>query len=272
MKKQERGKDTGIYQEIPIDKIITEGQSVREAQDDDHVVELAMSIAKHGLLEPIVVRKMEDGNYQLLAGFHRLAAMTRLKRKTITAHVLDENQAPVKAIALIENIVRKDMTLKEEVEAVTYLNQEEGLSTSSICELLGKSRDWVDKRLMIPHLPKDIMDELLDGRISIKHAEILGQIEDPATRKSITVSTIQNKLSTRDVQELAKLYMAPYNIEDAVETGLEKIEEQRRAPTPTRQCAVCGQHKPLSEITWVPVCLYGCEPADGKKEEKQTIQ
>ena len=98
-------------QDIPLVDIHTEGQSVRAAQDDDHVVELAMSISKHGLLEPIVVRGRDEGGYQLLAGFHRLAAFARLNKKTIPA-ILSKNQAtPTKVIALIENIIRRDMSL-----------------------------------------------------------------------------------------------------------------------------------------------------------------
>lgn len=258
MTKQAQAHPVGDYQEIPINIIITDGQSVREAQDDDHVVELAMSISKHGLMHPILVRAIDDGRYQLMGGFHRLAATSRLQHTSIMAHIMPQIGAPIKAVALIENIVRKEMSLKEQVEAVAYLSADEKLSTSSICDLLGKSRDWVDKRLMIPSLYQDIQDELMDGRISVKQAEALGRIDDAATRRSITIATIQQKLNARDTEELAKMYLGPYNVEGAVKEGLETIAQQQEAPPPTRQCAACGKHQTLFNITWISVCLDGC--------------
>src|SRR3972149_5209912 len=148
-----------------------DGQMVREDMDSDHVIELANSISSHGLLEPIVVRRTAIG-YQLIAGAHRLAACKRLGWGDIPANVLPEtNTAPVKSLALIENIIRRDLSLQEECEAVSALHKEQSLSVNQICDLLGKSRLWTQQRLFAPSMPDDVRLPLFEGLLSMKAAE-----------------------------------------------------------------------------------------------------
>ena len=244
-----------IVQDIPLELIHTEGQSVRAAQDDDHVVELAMSISKHGLLEPIVVRKRTEGGYQLLAGFHRLAAFQRLNKKNIPAYIYQNQKTPTKVIALIENIVRRDMSLEEEVEAVKVLTEVEELSPSSICDLLGKSREWVIKRLSIPNFPEDVKEELLDGRISLKVAEIISQIKEDSFRKTVLNSTILQKLTARQVDELAHIYIETPSVESAVEEGVKTARQIQGQPPPYKECYLCKRQLKVWDIKFVSVCM-----------------
>jgi ParB family chromosome partitioning protein len=262
-----------IFQNIQIDLIDTEGQSVRDAMDDDHVVELAMSIAKHGLLEPIVVRQTENARYQLEAGFHRLTACYRLNWKTIPAHIRTESTGPTKAIALIENIVRRDMTLQEQVKAVNYLHFEENLSPSSICDLLGKSRLWVDQRLAIPNYPEDVRQELLDGNLTIGKAEILAKIEDDGTRALIINQVISAKLTAKQANDLVEMYLASPSIQGAIEAGIEKKREIQETPKSFRKCELCGQVKELIEIKFITVCVdaQSCNNAAVQELEKMGV-
>lgn len=230
---------THEYTEIPLALIDTEGQSVRAALDDDHVVELAMSISRHGLLEPIVVRPLPNGRYQLEAGFHRLVAFWRLKRATIPAHVRSEATAPIKGIALVENICRKDMSLEEEIDAVCYLHEEEGLSPSQICDLTGKSRTWVDRRLGAKHLPDDLKTELFAGTITLGHAEELARIADAGARRYATYNVIQTKLTVPQTRDLVSVYLSTPSLEAAVEAGYQKALELQAAP-PHLCCQGCG--------------------------------
>lgn len=253
------------FQEIPINKIITEGQTVREAQDDDHVVELAMSISKHGLLEPIVVTELDGGQYQLLAGFHRLTAYHRLRKTHIPAHIKNVNTGSIKTIALIENIVRRDMTLQEEVTAVNHMHRDEKLSTSQICDLIGKSTEWVQRRLMILGLPEEVKQDLMSGSISIKHAEIIGAIQNDSVRAIVLNTTIQNKLNTRQASDLARLYMETPTMEGAIQEGIKTAQEIQAQKTPSRSCDYCGQLYELSQIQFVASCP-GCS-----EEIKQAV-
>ncbi len=244
-----------VFLTLPIDIIDTEGQSVRAAMDDDHVVELAMSIAKHGLLEPIVVRQKNNGRYQLEAGFHRLAAALRLKWETIPSHIRYDLTAPVKAIALIENIVRRDISLNEQVKAVNFLNQDEGLSPSSICDLLGKSRLWVDQRLAIPNYPEDVKQELLDGNLTIGKAEILAKLEHQGTRALVINQVISGKLTAKQTNDLIEMYLAAPSIQGAIEAGMEKKKEIQEIPKSYRKCELCGRLRELMEIKFISVCV-----------------
>ncbi len=257
MTKKETKEEGSVYAEIPLSLIDTEGQTVRELKDDDHVIELAMSISKHGLLEPIVVQE-NNGRYQLLAGLHRLAAFHRLRKKIIPAHIKKEYTGPVKGIALVENICRLNMSLQEEVEAVLYLGEVEKLSVSQIQDMTGKSRDWVIKRVMSNNLPEDTKQYLFEGSISLGHAEILGTIEEESSRKYITSVIIQQKLSVTQAHELCRLYTQHSNIADAVEQGLQVAEEIQKTKFPTRTCDHCGKIRPLSQVLFVAICAEGC--------------
>ena len=250
-----REKIQDVFSSLSIDLIDTEGQSVRAAMDDDHVVELAMSIAKHGLLEPIVVRQKEDGRYQLEAGFHRLAAASRLKWKTIPSHIRENSTAPVKAIALIENIVRRDMSLDEQVKAVNFLHHDENLSPSSICDLLGKSRLWVDQRLAIPNYPEDVKQELMDGNLTIGKAEILTKIKNDGTRALVINQVISGKLTAKQANDLVEMYLAAPSIQGAIEAGMQKAHEIQETPKSFRKCELCGRIRELMEIKFITVCV-----------------
>jgi ParB family chromosome partitioning protein len=256
MKKQDKAAEY-VVDMIPTAMIRTEGQSVREAQDDDHVVELAMSISKHGLLQPIVVKRLDNGGYQLEAGFHRLAAFCRLQRATIPAHIKEDETGSVKAIALIENIIRRDMNLAEEVKAVSYLNTTENLSASQICDLTGKGREWVNRRLMIPNLPNDLQIDLMEGNISISHAEIISKVEDDSVRALLLNQVRLGRLSARETNDLTNLYLQTPNVQEAIEAGIAKAQEIQKITSYTRRCDVCGDITRLDDIRFPATCT-GC--------------
>jgi len=263
-----------VLQDIRLDKIRTEGQSVRYQIDDDHVVELSLSIMQNGLLEPIVVTDIGDGNFQLIAGSCRLAAFTRLRKDTIPAVIRPDDGRPIKGLALVENVVRRDMTLEEQVEAVLHLYEKDKLSPGQICDLVGKSRAWVDRRLAIPHLHPEVISDLLDGRITLRHAEIVNQVEAPQLRSLLLNNIVQSKLSARQSQELAELYLENPSIEVAVEAGIKKKQEIQEKAVPERTCDACGRIRELSNIKLVAVCADGCvhptqptkQPADEGRE------
>lgn len=247
-----------VFKEIALDLIDTEGQSVREAKDDDHVIELSMNILSHGLLQPIVLRPKDDGRFQLDAGFHRLAAFHRLGKKKIPSHIRTGDDGSTRAIALIENILHKPMTIKEQCEAVRHLNEDEKLSPSQICDLLGKTRQWVDLRLAIPNFPEELKDEVMDGRIPIRTAEVIAALENEADRKFIINQVINCKLTTHQVRELVSVFQNAPSIQAAIDAGLQKQEEIQNAPRATRRCEACGTIRRLEELKFVPVCMYGC--------------
>lgn len=248
-----------IYAEVPLAEILSDGQTVRDIQDDDHVIELASSIAAHGLLEPIVLRFIETGKYQLLAGAHRLAAFHRLRLPRIPATIHKDDGTPIKALALIENIIRRDMSLAEEVNAVCFLHHDEGKSPSQISELLGKSKQWIMVRLSIPSMPEEVAYELYEGRLSLKHAEAISQVSETGLRKLLINNVIQQRLNSRQTEELAALYSENPSMESAIQAGHEKAQEVQTAAPAQRRCDFCGSLRLLQHIQFVGVCYDGCD-------------
>ncbi len=249
------------FAHIPMINIDIEDQIIRSKIDDEHTIELAMSMSKHGLLEPIVV--LQNGkNYQLAAGLHRLVAAHRLNWKSIPAMIRSgDSKTPIKALALTENIVRRDLTLAEECEAIAYLYEVDKLSPSQICQLIGKSRAYVDRRLAAPQLAFEVREALFEGFISMAIAETINLVDDPAIRADILNKAIFGKMNNGEVQQLKALYQETSNVHAAVEEGLETskhiIQEEKKA----RTCDACGEARHLHELRPIWICRQGCDPA-----------
>jgi len=246
---------------IDVTAIITDGQLVREDMDSDHVIELANSISAHGLLEPIVVRRTAIG-YQLIAGAHRLAACIRLGWGDIPANVLPEtNTAPIKSLALIENIIRRDLSLQEECEAVSALHKEQKLSVNQICDLLGKSRLWTQQRLFAPSMPEDVRLPLFEGLLSMKAAEMICEVEDEGIRKQITNQTIYQKLGAHAVRQVVDIYKEAPTISAAVDAGIAAAREVGNMPPPSTHCGACGRKVDYRYLKAVFICVdeFDCQ-------------
>lgn len=246
------------YRMVPVERIDVEGVNVRELEDSDHVIELAASIAKNGLLHPIVVAVRAD-RYQLIAGKHRLAAYRRMRWPEIPSHVvLPEDDTPLQALSLVENVVRKDLTLTEECAAVAYMTEVENLSPSQICDLTGKSRQWVDRRLMAPSLPDDVREALFEGTITLRHAEILGNIEDSAIRGDLLWRTVSQRWAAKVLEQVVEAYLAAPSIEAAVQAGVETAKEIQAAGPRQVVCGACKSPRHYTEVIYIPVCRDGC--------------
>ncbi len=242
-------------QTIRISLINTDGQMVRSGMDDDHVIELSNSIAKLGLLQPIVVEPIEGGLYQLIAGAHRLAACKRLNWTHIPANIRTLNEsAPIKGLALVENIIRRDMSLQEECSAVKILTEEQGLSLSQICQLLGRGKDWVNKRLAAPNFPDKIRDALFDGMIILSVAEEIASVDDPGFQNIVLNEAIYAKRTLFEVKSMVETFRAVPSISDAVEAGLAKAEETRGKGVPTKACEYNHEVVKLSGMRLLWLC------------------
>lgn len=258
---------------IPIRNIETKGQCIRENKDDDHVIELASSITKHGLLEPIVVERTGHDTYQLIAGFHRLEACIRIGWEKIPANIRNHTEGtPIKSLALVENICRKGMTLTEEVEAVATLHDNDNKSPSQICQLIGKSRAWVDRRLALPNLDEEVAGACFAGLISLGMAETLSTIEDQGVRRQILNEAVYSRRTVSQVKDLIKLYKETPSMDEAVSKGVDTIKEQQVTQEHTKQCAACRTDRPFYKLANIWVCADGCkEKSNHPPADQQTV-
>lgn len=265
----DENKLTKEMKSIEIDKIDPEGQMIRDESDIDHIQNLALSINKVGLLNPITV--IENGkDYKLVAGFHRLEAIKTLKWVKIPCTVLHEVPGgDVKSAALVENIVRKQMTIDEECKAIEHLIVEQNMPVAAVCSLLGKGREYVLRRQMAMNLPEDVRERLFAGEISLGVAEELGGISDEQSRGYILWQAVQNRLSISAVRDIARIYLEAPTIQEAVRKGEEALYQISQAKTPQKACDSCNTMRDYRELVNVWLCSGGCPQEEPKPELKK---
>ena len=244
---------------ISIDKIDDTKQMVRSGKDDDHVIELANSISVHGLLEPIVVTPAQDGAYTLVAGYHRLQACQRLGYKTIPAMINTRVTAEnIRSVALVENIIRRDMSLEEEILAIKTLQDQDKLSVSQITQAVGRSRAWVMRRIAADSMPDDVRVHLFSGAITLGAAESIATIPAPEARALVMAEAINGRRTEAELKQIVEVLAKTPNIAEAVEVGVQNAEYQQRTQKHIAACEACGTEVYRWNLRPVFVCATGC--------------
>jgi ParB family chromosome partitioning protein len=169
--------------------------------DEQALDELAESIARRGLIQPVVVRPLENGRYQLVAGERRWRAAQKAQLHEIPALVRDLDERDAMALALIENIQREDLNPVEEARAYRRLGQLDDLPQSEIARLVGKSRSHVANMQRLLELPEAVLDHLAVGRLDMGHARAL--IGHPEA-EALAERAIAERLSVREVEKLVR--------------------------------------------------------------------
>ncbi len=161
--------------------------------------ELASSIKEHGLLQPILVRPLTNGRYQIIAGERRWRASRKAGLSTIKAVIRDFKDEEVMEIALIENLQREDLNPIEEAEGYSSLIKELGLTQEQVAKKVNKSRSYVANSLRVLNLDSLSRRALKEGKISLGHAKALLSIEDIRLREDALKAAI-NGASVRDIE------------------------------------------------------------------------
>lgn len=245
---------------ISISDIDIGDQLIRSTSLNDGIEELALDIAAHGLLQPIGVTISTKGRYQLLWGYRRLHAFKHLRRTTIPARIVPPDQVDsIRSVAIRENIHRSQLSLQEEIETVQHMHDKEGLSPAQIAERIGKTRDWVLRRLAIPSLPDDVRDALLQGDISLAVAEALAVLPSEEGRAIIMCQAKIHRWSAAAVAEAVKAWQSAPNIEEAVDAGLQKAHEIRVTRTHTVVCDICRDRVHYADVVYFKACAECAE-------------
>jgi len=243
---------------VSLQLVDSAAQSIRVDQFDDEITELAAHMQSHGLLQPIGVRPLESGRFELLWGARRLAAARRLRWSEIPARIAWSSDSPVKAIAAAENLLRRQLTLEEECDVVSALHTTEGKSPDQISSLVGKSRSWVLRRLAIPGLPRELRGALLDQQISIAVAEEIARLEDEGLRTYVLTQAISSKSSHAAVRGMVEAIRSTPSLADAIAAGTAEAEHPALTQTLLMACGACGVPQPIASLTVVRVCSDGC--------------
>lgn len=180
----------------------------RQHLDEDKLQELAASIREHGVVQPVVVRPLAEGGYELIAGERRWRACVALQEEFIPAVVKDYNEVEASAISLIENIQREDLNPLEEAMAYRRLMDEFDLTQEDISRVVGKSRPFIANSLRLLALPAEIKELLLNGQISAGHGRALLSLGEVADQVSVARDVVAAGMTVRDLEELVRKRVA----------------------------------------------------------------
>ena len=186
---------------VPIAEIRPNPRQPRRYFDEERIAELAESIRHQGILQPLVVRKVEDG-YELIIGERRFRAAQRASLERVPVIVKDVSNAESLEMALVENIQREELTPIEEALAYRQLMEEFHLTQEEVATRVGKSRPVVTNLLRILNLPEEIKEEVDRGAISVGHARALLVLDTPEQQQEMARTIMRQGLSVRETETL----------------------------------------------------------------------
>ena len=189
---------------LKISQVEPNRKQPRKNFDDDALAELAESIRQHGVLQPILVRPMIYGGYQIVAGERRYRASRMAGLTEIPAIVRELTDSETMQIALIENLQRSDLTTLEEAMGYQTLMDEYDFSQEDVARIVGKSRSAVANTLRLLSLPDEVKDLLEQGKLSAGHARALLIVEDDKIAVDTARKIVSDGLSVRETEKLVK--------------------------------------------------------------------
>ena len=196
-------KEKELAIEMDIESLTPNLFQPRKNFSKEKMEELKGSIKKHGIIQPIIVRKMANG-YEIVAGERRLKAAKEIGLKKIPVIIKTFNNEKSLEIALVENIQREDLNPVEQANAFKRLIDEFKLTQQELSEATGKSRALVANTIRLLKLNPEIQKNISEGKISFGHAKLLLSIEDEEAQRAVCDRIIDNDLSVRDTERLIK--------------------------------------------------------------------
>ncbi len=189
-------------QTMPLTKIEPRADQPRSVFDDEALQELSESIATHGILQPITVRPLDSGYYQIVAGERRWRAARLAGLREVPVRIIDADDRQAQELALVENLQREDLNPLEEARGYRLLMDEYGLTQEAVSLSVGKSRPAVANALRLLTLGDDICAMLENGSLSAGHARALLGLEDKALQLQAAEQIVQKGLSVRQTEAL----------------------------------------------------------------------
>lgn len=187
---------------LPMTLIEPNADQPRRQFDPELLRELTESIAMHGVISPITVRRMDNGYYQIIAGERRWRAARSAGLTEIPAMVIEADDSEVMQMALIENLQRADLSPIEEAEGYDSLMREHGLTQEQVAERVGKSRPAVANALRLLQLPEEAREMVASGALSAGHARAVLAIKDTEMQREALEK--MSKMSVRQAERFAK--------------------------------------------------------------------
>jgi ParB family chromosome partitioning protein len=189
---------------LPLNEIIPNKEQPRKTFDEGALQELADSIRVHGVLQPLLVRPLATGGYQLIAGERRWRASRLAELKEVPVIIRELSDTEAMEIAIIENLQREDLNPIEEAEGLQALIDKCDYTQDQVAVSVGKSRPAIANALRLLRLPEEVREMTKNGTISAGHARALLAFDNEAIMLEVANNIVSNKLTVRDVERLAQ--------------------------------------------------------------------
>lgn len=192
---------------LPLREIEPNRAQPRKQFDEGALAELADSITQHGVLQPLLVRPLMSGGYQIVAGERRWRAARMAGLTEVPVVVREMTDQQVMQLALIENLQREDLTALEEAEGYQTLMENYDLTQEEIAKIVGKSRPAVANALRLLHLPPSVRELVAQGKLSAGHARTLLPLESPQDMLEMAQLTVKHGISVRELEKMVKKFL-----------------------------------------------------------------
>lgn len=233
-------------QYLPISQVESCSSQPRKQFDPDSLADLADSIRQHGILQPLMVRKLQSGYYQIIAGERRWRAARMAGLTEVPAVVVEADDRKAMELAMIENLQREDLNPMEEAEGYRTLVEQYGLTQEQAARQVGKSRSAVANALRLLNLTPAVRTLVEDGKLSGGHARALLPL-DPGLQENAAATVLKNDLSVRQTELLVKKLTAEKRTRRRPTTGItvDYAEEAARELSNRlgRGCRIVGGRK-----------------------------
>jgi ParB family chromosome partitioning protein len=228
--------DTGLrqvagayFEEVAVGSITPNPRQPRRTFDEEALEELAASITEVGLLQPVVVRKLGEGKYELVMGERRWRASQRAGLEYIPAIVRETPDTDMLRDALLENLHRQQLDPLEEAAAYQQLLDDFGATHEQLAQKVGRSRPHISNTLRLLNLPPAVQKRVAAGVLSAGHARALLSLDDPQAQERLAQRIVAEGLSVRSVEEIVAL-------------GDDKPDKQARRPATAKPVAPALRH------------------------------
>jgi ParB family chromosome partitioning protein len=201
--------EAGTPREIPVEAIERNPYQTRSRVDEQHLAELAQSIAATGVVQPIVVRPLPDGRFQLIAGERRWLASQKAGKQTVPAIVRQVSNEQAMEMTIVENLQRTDLNPMEQARAYERLGREFKLTQEQMAQRTGKDRASVANFLRLLRLPPEVQNKVEGGELSFGHARALLALEDPKWIQDAAQKVSSLALSVRQTETYVQGILNP---------------------------------------------------------------
>ena len=191
---------------LPVSQVEPGLNQPRKRFDEEALADLADSIREHGVIQPLTVRRLNSGYYQIIAGERRWRAARLAGLTEVPAVIIEADDKKVMEIGLIENLQREDLNPMEEAEGYQVLLTDYGMTQEEVARRMGKSRPAITNALRLTALPPEVRQLLIDGQLTAGHGRAILMVEGEAAQTAFAQMIVQQGLSVRQAEAGAKKF------------------------------------------------------------------